>query len=182
MILIIILVVLGVVVALIYNSIISNSNTVMNAYSNIDVLLKRRYDIIPNIIETVKGYNAYEGSTLESVTQMRISAMSAIASLNPMEKSSQEQKLSQGISSIMAVAENYPDLKSSSQFQELQKQLSILESDIQNARQKYNDSVRHYNTGIQHFPANILVPFFGFRLAEYFGAESSERENVKVSF
>ncbi len=178
---IIILVVIGGGIALIYNTIISKSNNVMNAYSNIDVLLKRRYDIVPNLIETIKGYNHYESSTLESLTQMRTAAMNG----SPMDlatKSSNEQKLSAGLHSILAVAENYPDLKSSTQFRELQGQLSKLEEDIQSSRQSYNTAVREYNITIQKFPANMLVPFFGFKLAEYFGAESVERENVKVSF
>jgi LemA protein len=174
-----VVIVLIVGVIIIFNSLIRKRNRVKNAWSDIEVQLKRRYDLIPNLIEVVKGYKEYEASVLENVVKARTNAINQ-NSLS--EKAKAENILSEALKSLFAVAENYPQLKASGNFQELQNQLSALENDIQSARRYYNAAVRELNNAVQVFPSNIVAKIFGFKQGEFFGAEESEKEVVKVSF
>lgn len=164
----------------VFNSLIGKRNTVKNAWSDIDVQLKRRYDLVPNLVETVKGYKNYEASVLEKVTEARTRAMSAQA--NPQTRAKAENAFSDALKSLFAVVENYPDLKASANFQQLQTELSSLENDIQSARRYYNAAVREFHNTIQVFPNNIIAGMFGFKESEFFGADEQEKESVKVSF
>jgi len=163
----------------VFNSLIRKRNRVKNAWSDIDVQLKRRYDLIPNLVETVKSYKEYEASVLENVTKARTKAMnqSSVAG-----KAQAENMLSGALKSLFAVAENYPQLRASENFQKLQDQLSSLENDIQSARRYYNAAVRELNNAVQVFPASIVARVFGFKQSEFFGTDESEKEAVKVSF
>jgi len=178
-ILIVIVVILLIWIVAVFNSLVRKRNRVKNAWSDIEVQLKRRYDLVPNLVETVKGYKEYEASVLENVTKARTSAMSqsSVAS-----RAQAEDMLSAALKSLFAVAENYPQLKASENFQKLQDQLSSLENDIQSARRYYNAAVRELNNAIQVFPASIVARIFGFKQAEFFGVDESEKEAVKVSF
>jgi LemA protein len=162
-----------------FNSLIRKRNRVRNAWSDIDVQLKRRYDLIPNLVETVKGYKDFEASVLENVTQARTNAMNQVGIKS---KGEAENMLSEALKSLFAVAENYPQLRASENFQKLQDQLSNIENDIQSARRYYNAAVRELNNAVQIFPANIVAKIFGFKQEEFFGAEEVEKEVVKVSF
>jgi len=166
-------------VIVVFNSLIIKRNRVKNAWSDIDVQLKRRYDLIPNLVETVKGYKGYEESVLENVTKARTSAMNQS---NIADKAQAENVLSGALKSLFAVAENYPQLRASENFQKFQDQLSSLENDIQSARRYYNAAVRELNNAVQVFPANIVAKVFGFKQSEFFGADESEKAAVKVSF
>ncbi|BCX15831.1 MAG: LemA family protein [Candidatus Parcubacteria bacterium] len=163
----------------VFNSLIQKRNRVKNAWSDIDVQLKRRYDLIPNLVETVKGYKEYEAAVLENVTNARVSAMNQN---DLVAKAQAENMLSSALKSLFAVAENYPQLRASENFQKLQEQLSAIENDIQSARRYYNAAVRELNNAIQVFPANVVAGIFGFRQAEFFGADENEKDVVKVSF
>ncbi|MCX7615901.1 MAG: LemA family protein [Patescibacteria group bacterium] len=163
----------------VFNSLIRKRNRVKNAWSDIDVQLKRRYDLIPNLVETVKGYKEYEAAVLENVTNARVSAMNQT---DLVAKAQAENMLSSALKSLFAVAENYPQLRASENFQKLQEQLSAIENDIQSARRYYNAAVRELNNAIQVFPANVVAGIFGFRQAEFFGADENEKDVVKVSF
>ena len=178
-----IILIVGVVIALlvmsVFNSLVKKRNRVKNAWSDIDVQLKRRYDLVPNLVETVKGYSGYEASVLENVTKARTAAMSAGGLA---QKAEAENMLSGALKSIFALAENYPQLRASENFQKLQDQLSVLENDIQSARRYYNAAVRELNNAVQVFPANGVAGMVGFKQAEFFGADESEKANVKVSF
>lgn len=162
-----------------YNRLIVLRNRVDNAWSQIDVQLKRRYDLIPNLVETVKGYAAHESGTLEQVTQARNMAISANGIA---EQGAAENMLSGALKSLFAVAEAYPDLKANQNFLMLQEELSGTESKIAYARQFYNDSVMSFNTGIQTFPANVFASMFGFAAREPFEIEEAAKETPKVSF
>lgn len=172
-------VVIAVAAIAMYNRLIVLRNRVDNAWSQIDVQLKRRYDLIPNLVETVKGYAAHESGTLEKVTQARNMAMNASGVA---EQGAAENMLSGALKSLFAVAEAYPDLKANQNFMMLQEELSGTESKIAYARQFYNDSVMSFNTGIQSFPANIFAGMFGFAAREYFEIEEVAKETPKVSF
>jgi LemA protein len=174
-----IVVVLLIWVASVFNSLIVKRNRVKNAWSDIDVQLKRRYDLVPNLVETVKGYAGHESEVFRSVTEARAQAMGATTTDG---KDIAENRLSGAIKSLFAVAENYPQLRASENFQQLQTQLSALENDIQSARRYYNASVRELNNAIQVFPTNIIASMLSFQQSEYFGTEESEKQNVKVSF
>lgn len=179
---IIILVVLVVVVLwaiLVYNGLIRLRNRVSEAWSDIDVQLKRRHDLIPNLISTVKGYATHERELLERVTEARTSAMNAEA---PAEKAENENVLSGALKSLFAVAENYPDLKANQNFLELQRELSDTENKIQAARRFYNGNVMQFNTKIQVFPNNLIAGILNFKQEEFFEAEAEEKENVEVKF
>ncbi len=165
----------------VFNSLIVKRNRVKNAWSDIDVQLKRRYDLIPNLVETVKGYKEYEASVLENVTKARVSAMN-LQSGGAAGRAQVENMLSNALKSLFAVAENYPQLKASENFQKLQDQLSSVENDIQSARRYYNATVRELNNAVQVFPANIVAPMLGFKQSEFFCADESERGAVRVSF
>jgi LemA protein len=164
----------------IYNSLVRLKNQIKNAWSQIDVQLKRRHDLIPNLIETVKGYMTHERETLENITNARSKAMSA-GSVS--EKSAAEGALSQAIGKFYAVAEGYPDLKANQNFLSLQEELTSTENRIAFARQSYNDQVLFYNNKIQMFPSNIIAGMFNFTQEDYFQIEDkAQREVPKVDF
>jgi LemA protein len=164
----------------IYNNLVSLRNRFKNAYSQIDVQLKRRYDLIPNLVETAKGYMQHERGTLESVTNARSKAMGADS---VGDKAKAEGELSGAISRFMLVVENYPDLKANQNFLAVQEELSSTENKIAFARQAYNDQVLFFNNKIQMFPSNIVAGVFAFSKRDFFevGA-AAEREVPKVSF
>ncbi len=162
-----------------YNSLVTSKVRIDEALSQIDVQLKRRTDLIPNLVETVKGYAKHEKTLLENVTKARAGLMSAS---NPQEKASANNLLTDMLKSLFAVAENYPDLKASKNFLALQDELADTENKIAYSRQFYNGNVRDYNTQIQVFPNVIIVGWFNFRPAEYFEAGAEDKKPVKVSF
>jgi LemA protein len=166
------------VVAL-YNRLIVLRNRVDNAWAQIDVQLKRRYDLIPNLVETVKGYAAHESKTLEAVVQARNMAMGA---QGVAEQGQAENMLTGALKSLFALAEAYPDLKANQSFLDLQDKLADAENKIAYARQFYNDTVMSFNTAIQSFPANVLAGMLGFTAREYFEAEPAAAEAPKVQF
>jgi LemA protein len=183
----IILIVIGVfalVLIMMYNSLIRLKNRVDEAWSDIDVQLKRRYDLIPNLVETVKGYASHEKETFERVVQARNAAMSAQSGAGGAKEQAQaENALSSTLKSIFALAESYPDLKANQNFLELQRELSDTENKIMASRRFYNGNVRDFNTKLQIFPTNIIGNMLGFKDREYFEIEEPEqKENVKVSF
>lgn len=180
----IILIIVAIVIILsvvYYNKFIKLRTQSVEAWSDIDVQLKRRYDLIPNLIETVKGYADHESQTLESVTEMRTAAMNAG---NPEESAQAENMLSGALKSLFAVSENYPDLKANENFMELQKELTDTENKIQASRRFYNTTVRDLNIAVETFPSNIIANMFKFTKSEFFDLEESpeEREIVKVDF
>jgi len=163
-----------------YNGLIRLKVRVDEAWSDIDVQLKRRYDLIPNLVETVKGYAAHEKGTLDAVIKARNSAMQAGTAA---DKAQAENALSQTLKSIFALAEAYPDLKANQNFLELQRELTDTEDKIQAARRFYNGNVRDFNTKLQVFPSNILGNMLGFKNREFFGIEDAkEKEAVQVKF
>ena len=177
---IIIIVVILVVVALMYNGLITSRNKVKNAWSQIDVQLQRRFDWIPNWVETGKGYMDHEETVLTKVTELRTSWANATT---VSKKAELDSELSGALKTIMAVSENYPDLKSSKNFTELQEELRSTEDKIAYARQFYNDSVTMYNTKLETIPTNIVASMFNFKQEELFEAVSEEaRQNVKIDF
>ncbi len=179
-------IILGIIVLLViafvvlYNGLVTKRQNVKNAWSQIDVQLQRRFDLIPNLIECVKGYMAHEQSVLEKVTELRTSWANANTVA---QKAGLDNQLSDALKTIMAVAENYPDLKASQNFSELQEELRTTENKISFSRQFYNDSVTMYNTKLELFPSNLVASMFGFKPESLFEAESQEaRKNVKVDF
>ncbi|MGB0757687.1 MAG: LemA family protein [Patescibacteria group bacterium] len=164
----------------VYNGLIRLKNRVDEGWSDIDVQLKRRYDLIPNLVETVKGYAAHEKELFENVTKARNQAMQA-GTLG--DKAQAENMLTDTLKSLFAVAENYPDLKASENFAKLQDELTDTENKIQAARRFYNGLVRDFNTKIEVFPNNMIAGMLGFSKREFFEVENEqERENVKVEF
>ena len=164
----------------IYNGLVSSRQKVDNAWSQIDVTLQRRFDLIPNFVETVKGYMNHESETFEKITALRTSWANS-ASVE--EKANLNNELSGALKTIMAVSENYPDLKSNTNFSELSEELRNTENKIAFSRQFYNDSVTRYNTKLELFPSNIVANMFNFKPKSLFAAESAEaRKNVKVDF
>ncbi len=162
-----------------YNGVITLRNKVEAAFADIDTQLKRRYDLIPNLMETVKGYMKHEKGTLEEIVKLRSQAMGA----GTMKDQSQAEGLLTGaLKSLFALAENYPDLKADTSFLELQENLSEVEEHINSARRYYNGTVKDFNTKIQLFPGNLVAGIFGFTNKEFFEAEEVEKENVKVEF
>jgi LemA protein len=175
-----ILVLLVLVFVVIYNGLVTLKNRVKNSWAQIDVQLKRRYDLIPNLVETVKGYAKHEKSVFENVTKARAAAINASG---VGEQAKAENMLTGALKSLFAVAENYPDLKASQNFMMLQEELSGTENKIAYARQFYNDSVMIYNIRIQKIPYNIIANMFGFGKEELFEVEvEAERKAPKVSF
>ncbi len=174
--------VLAIVIITMYNGLIRLKNRVDEAWSDIDVQLKRRYDLIPNLVETVKGYAKHEEGTLTKVTEARNVAMQAQSSGDSKKMAQAENMLSSTLKSIFALSEAYPELKANENFLELQRELSDTENKIQAARRFYNTNVRDFNTKLQVFPTNIFGRMLGFKSREYFEAEESEKENVKVKF
>lgn len=166
-----------------YNSLVGLRNQVKNAWAQIDVQLKRRYDLIPNLVETVKGYMTHERQTLEAVTQARNTAQSMGVTAGAAARAKAEGELSGALSRLLAVSEAYPDLKANQNFLALQEELTSTENKISFSRQFYNDSVLNFNNKIQMFPSNIIAGMFGFKLSEFFQTESAaERVAPKVSF
>lgn len=179
LVLIILVVVLLLWIIGIYNKLVVLRNRIDNAWSQIDVQLRRRYDLIPNLVETVKGYAAHEKGVFEAVTQARASMASA---QTVTEQGQAQNQISEALKSLFAVAEAYPDLKANQNFMMLQEELSGTESKIAYARQFYNDTVMSFNTMIQSFPASIIAGSFGFTQRDYFPMEDAARAPVKVSF
>lgn len=175
-----ILIIIGVLVlwiVLIYNSLVRLRVQIKNAWSQIEVQLKRRYDLIPNLVNAVKGYMKYEQETLAKVMEARAKAVSASG---PAEKAVAEGELSGLLSRLFALVENYPELKANQNVLNLQEQLTTTENQVAFARQYYNDSVMRYNTKIQIFPSNIIASIFNFTLSEFFEAPAAERRVPKV--
>ena len=161
-----------------YNSLVSMRALVEEAYSTMDVYLKKRSDLIPNLVETVKGYMTHEQDTLEKVIELRNSALSADRRSAP----EAEAALSEGVSKIFALAENYPELKADTQFTALQENLRGIEDEISQSRKYYNGAVRNFNTAITRFPASLIASRKGFYEYGYYQADEAARENVKVAF
>ena len=174
-----VVVVLAVILVVMYNGLIRSKIRVDEAWSDIDVQLKRRYDLIPNLIETVKGYAKHEKEIFEKVTELRTQAMSG-GSLE--ERGKTENMLTDTLKSLFAVAENYPDLKANENFLELQRELTDTEDKIQASRRFYNGNVRDFNTKIAVFPTNMMAGMLGFSAREFFQADEAEKEPVAVKF
>ena len=179
-------IILGIVVVLIiavigmYNSLVQSKIKVDNAWSQIDVQLQRRFDLIPNFVETVKGYMTHEKETFEKIASLRTSWANANS---VSEKAELDNQLSTTLKTIMAVSENYPELKANQNFSELSEEIRNTENKISFSRQFYNDTVTMYNTKLQVFPSNIIAGMFNFKARDLFKAESDEaRRNVKVDF
>ena len=172
--------VLIILIILLYNSLVSLRAKVQNAWSQINVQLQRRFDLIPNFVETVKGYMTHEKETLEKVTALRTSWANATT---VKDKADLDGELSSALKTIMAVSENYPDLKSNQNFMQLSEELRNTENKIAFSRQFYNDTVTMYNTKLQVFPSNIIAGMFNFTPSDLFKTDSDEaRKNVKVDF
>lgn len=163
----------------VYNNLVSLRNKADDQYSQIDVELKRRFDLVPNLVETVKGYAKHEKETLEEVMQARNSYVTANDMSGQLKA---DGELTHAISKLFALTENYPELKANEGFNNLQNELSEIEQKIVYARGFYNDSVMKLNNKIQMFPSNLVANMFGFKKRDYFEAQASERENVKVKF
>jgi LemA protein len=181
-------IIIGIIVVLLiifiatYNGLVRKRNQVKNAWAQIDVQLKRRYDLIPNLMETVKGYMTHERETLEAVTNARNFAQQ-LTSAGAGERAKAEGELSSALSRLLAVVENYPDLKANQNFLALQEELTSTENKISFSRQYYNDSVLRYNNQTQMFPSNIVAGMTGFKASEFFEVTlAAEREAPKVSF
>lgn len=175
---VIVLLLLWVIVT--FNGLVTAKNRVDEAWSTIDVQLKRRHDLIPNLVETVKGYAAHESGVFEKVTQARTQAMNAT---RPEEQAQAENAISGALKTLFAVAENYPELKASQNFAKLQDELSDTENKIQAARRFYNGNVRDYNTKLQVFPTNIFATSFHFTPRDFFALDNAdEKEPVEVKF
>jgi LemA protein len=165
-----------------YNGLVRVRNAMKNAWAQIDVQLKRRHDLIPNLVETAKGYMTHERETFEAITNARNNAQKAVGQ-GVGTQSKAEGELSGVLSKLLMVVENYPDLKANTNFLALQEELSSTENKIGFSRQYYNDSVMHYNNKIQMFPTNIIAGMFGFKTGEFFEIEiAAERAVPKVSF
>ncbi|CCY88934.1 lemA protein [Mycoplasma sp. CAG:956] len=178
-ILIIIVVLILIYLGSTYNSFVVLRNRVKDQWAQIDVQLKRRFDLIPNLVETVKGYASHEKDTLEAVVKARNEYLS---SDTPEGKIEANNDLNKVVTKLFALAESYPELKADTNFRELQTTLTETEDKISYARQFYNDVVMKYNNKVEVFPSNIVAGMFGFKTSAYFNATEEERENVKVKF
>jgi len=181
---IVIVVIIGVVLLLgfilsAYNGLVKAKNKVKSQWAQVDVHLKRRFDLIPNLVETVKGYAKHEQSTLQAVIEARNKATTAN---NPKDEMAANNQLTGALNKLFALSEAYPDLKANASFVELQKSLKDTEDKIAYARQFYNDTVYMYQNKIETFPTNIIAGMFGFTAKEFFAAADDERQNVAVSF
>ena len=177
---VIILIVIIVLYTLItYNNFIKLKNMVKEAFSTMDVYLKKRWDLIPNIVETVKGYAKHEENTLKEIVELRNNSYD---SMTDDEKVQTNQRISKDIGQIMLLAESYPDLKASANFQDLSRELSKVEEDIANARKYYNGVIEMFNNKVEMFPSNIFAKLFGYKTKEMFETDERERENIKVQF
>jgi len=177
--LVVLVVLLGLYLVATYNGLVSLRNRIENAWAQIDVQLKRRYDLIPNLVETVKGYASHERDTLEAVIQARNAAMSA---QGPHDQANAENMITGALKSLFALSEAYPDLKANQNFLQLQEELTGTEGRIAYARQFFNDVVNKYNTKIQSFPAVLIARRIGFVEREYFEADDDSRGPVQVQF
>lgn len=169
---------IGLYVVGIFNNLVRLRNGGEEAFKSIDVFLKQRYDLIPNLINTIKGYTQYESGTLEKIVALRSEAMQA----GGKDGGAAESALSGALKSVFALAENYPDLKANQEFLHLQETLSGLEESIQRARRYYNASVRDLNNAVEMFPGNLFASIFGFQRMEYFEVDEAETKNVNVQF
>ena len=174
-----VLVLLVLYVIFTYNSLVRVRNRTDDSWSQIDVQLRRRYDLIPNLVETVKGYAAHERQTLEAVTDARANALNA---RGPAQQAQAENAITGALKSLFAVAEAYPELKANQNFLALQEELTATEGRISYSRQFYNDTVLKLNTKVQTLPTNILAGMFGFKTREYFEADDTSRGPVTVQF
>ena len=175
-----IVVVIIIAIIVMYNSLVTMRQRVRNAWSQIDVQLQRRFDLIPNLVETVKGYMEHEADVLTKVTDLRSSWANA---KTVDEKANLDNQLSESLKTIMAVAENYPDLKANQNFSELQTELTNTENKISYSRQFYNDTVTRYNIKLETFPSNVIASVFNFKSENLFEVDNQEaRKNVKVDF
>lgn len=176
-------IIIGIIVLLLiyilvtYNKLVESNNIVREAFSTMDIYLKKRWDLIPNLVEIVKGYAKHEKDVLNQITTLRTNNYQ---NMSIDKKINVNEQLTQGISKIIAISENYPDLKASQNFLELSRDLTKIEDEIANSRKYYNGSVRIFNTKIQVFPNNIIAKIFGFKEANMFEANADERNNVKV--
>ncbi len=177
-IIVILIIIIGTLIHM-YNNLVKLRNLVKNSFSQIDVQLKRRNDLIPNLVETVKGYAAHEKGVLEEVTKARTGVMNA-STIE--ETSAADNQLTGALKTLFAVAESYPDLKANSNFQQLQSDLTDTEDKISYARQFYNDAVLKYNNACQQFPSNMMAKLFGFKEEEFFQAPESETTVPEVNF
>ncbi|MBT5140696.1 MAG: LemA family protein [Acidimicrobiaceae bacterium] len=173
------MVLLVIFVISLYNKLVKLRNRIENAWAQIDVQLKRRWDLIPNLVETVKGYASHERETLEAVIAARNAATTASG---PAEQAANENMLTGALRQLFAVSEAYPELKANENFLELQEELTATEGRIAYARQHYNDQVTKYNTAIETFPAVVIAGMLGFAEREYFEADDESRGNVSVEF
>ena len=178
-IILVVVVLLGLYAVISYNGLVGLRNRIENAWAQIDVQLKRRYDLIPNLVETVKGYASHERETLDAVIQARNAGMNAAG---PHEQAEAENQITGALKSLFALSEAYPDLKANQNFAQLQEELTGTEGRIAYARQFYNDTVYRYNTKVQSFPANVLAGAFRFSEREYFQADDESRGPTQVSF
>lgn len=176
---IIILAIIGLAIAFMYNRLVTVRNRLKNAWHQIDVQLKRRYDLIPNLVETVKGYASHEKEVLQKVTEARTRAMGASS---VKESSEANNMLTSTLKSLFAVAESYPDLKANQNFLRLQEELTSTENKIAFARQFYNDVTMQYNISIQKVPLNLIAKLFNFRMSEYWEVPETEKGPVEVKF
>lgn len=162
-----------------YNALVDLSNKEKEAFATMDVYLKKRWDLIPNIVETVKGYAKHEKETLEDIVRLRNMSYD---NSSTQDKIDANQKIHREVSKVMMLAESYPDLKANENFKELNQELSKIEQDIANARKYYNAVIKNYNNKVQMFPSSIIASMFGYKEKSFFEINSIERENVKVSF
>ena len=178
-IILIIVVLLILFIISVYNSLVTLRQRVKNAFGQMDVQLQRRFDLIPNLVETVKGYTKHESETLEEVIKARNTYLSASL---PEDQLKADGELTNAINKLFALSENYPDLKANQNFQDLQQELQQTEDKIAMSRQFYNDIVMQYNNKIEMVPSNIIAGMFKFKQEKFFEANESEKENVKVQF
>ena len=178
-IILLVLIIIIILLTVLYNSLITLKNRVQEAWSDINVQLKRRYDLIPNLVSTVKGYLKHEEGVLTKVTAARSKAMSAQGTE---EKAEAENMLSGTLKSLFALSESYPDLKANTNFLQLQDEISDTENKIQAARRFYNGQVRDFNTKVQVFPNNLIAKSLGFNKFSFFKIENKEKENIDIKF
>ncbi|MDO8365969.1 MAG: LemA family protein [Saprospiraceae bacterium] len=178
MIFFLILGVVGLLLIFVYNKLVRLRNGAEEAFKSINIFLKQRYDLIPNLVNTIKGYTQYESGLLEKVVALRSQAMNAGGA----DGGVAESQLSGALKSVFALAENYPDLKANQEFLQLQETLTGLEESIQRARRYYNASARDLNNAVEVFPNNLVAGMFGFRKMDYFEVDEAETQNVKVQF
>ena len=178
LILLVIVVVLGLFIVSLYNKLVRMRNGAEEAFESINVFLKQRYDLIPNLVNTIKGYTQYESGVLEKIVELRSRAMAA----GGKDGGAAENELTGALKSVFALAENYPDLKANQEFLHLQQTLTGLEEGIQRARRYYNASARDLNNAVEVFPNNLIAGPFGFNRMGYFEVDEAEQQNVKVQF